>query len=211
MTGSPQGQITTKGESVKKNIIILILALFGSATFAAPTVIHLEKAKSEVGFLAVGTPSAIKIRGRADDVGQIVTGTFKWEKNSITGSAIMRLDTFSTGIEMRDKHMKEKYLETQKFPQSELTLTKLELPDSATGEKFELEKIPFEGQLTLHGIKKPVMGLVDIKKKGEKAELDFDFKFPLSNFGIEVPTFMGIKVTDDVQVTVAVETQLSST
>ncbi len=42
---------------------------FGATTTAPDTssVIHLEKAKSELEFLAVGNPSAIKIRGKIED------------------------------------------------------------------------------------------------------------------------------------------------
>ncbi len=104
--------------------------------------------------------------------------------------------------------MKETYLETQKFPQSELTLTTLTLPDSATGDSFEASQVPFQANLLLHGVTKPISGTVDVKKKGKNAELAFDFKFPLNSFGIETPSFMGIKVTDDVQVTVSLNAEL---
>ncbi len=188
----------------------LTVQLLAATSPIASSLIHLEKAKSEVSFLAVGTPSSIKIRGKAEDPKETLKGTFTWAGKTISGTATVNLDKLNTGIELRDKHMKEKYLETQKFPQSELTLTSLTLPDSATGEKFEVSQVPFQGKLLLHGITKPVAGVVNIKKVGSVADLAFDFKFPLNDFGIETPSFMGIKVTDDVQVTVSLNTSLAS-
>lgn len=199
-----------------KTIIIiqalsLVVCLPGvTATNLKPLTLILEKSKSEVEFLAVGTPSAIKIRGKVKEEKPAVNGVLRLEGTEVKGSAVVLLDEFDTGIELRNRHMKEKYLETAKWPTAELVVTKMTLPENCRDSDCESSKNPLEGTLSLHGVKKTLSGIANVKKRGNELEADFDFKFPLSDFGIETPTFMGISVTQDVAVTVGLNGTLVS-
>ena len=103
-----------------------LFSIFISAAAHAVPTISIEKDKSSVEFLAIGRPSALKIRGnKAKPEGKI---TFK--DNGIDGIIVLNLEDFETGISLRDRHMKEKYLETARedFKNVKLTLAKIELP-----------------------------------------------------------------------------------
>lgn len=192
-----------------------LFAAWGMALHAAVPLakegLDLGKAKQDVEFLAVGRPSAIKIHGVAKEGNgeKPVRGTLKLDGLSVAGTAKLKLDTFDTGMDLRNRHMREKYLETQKFPEAEISITKLVLPEAFRGEKSSAEGIPFEGTLTLHGTKKPISGTAKARKEAASLALDFSFKVPMTDYGIEPPSFMGITVKDDVAVTVQLEGPLA--
>lgn len=188
------------------------LGLVTALAIAAPSLSAIEsskgtldvaKAKTEVEFLAIGNPSALKIRGRAKEEGQKpATGTLTIDNGSITGKVGVLVDSFDTGIALRNKHMKEKYLEVGKFPSSELALTELKLP--APGD-VSVKAVPFKGNLTLHGVTKPVAGVADVEKHGKDVALKFEFKVGTDDYNISTPSFMGITVTREVTVNANIE------
>lgn len=70
------------------------------------------------------------------------------------------LATIDTGIKERNGHLRDQYLETEKYPKAILTIEKiikLEKEDRETPEKLENSKSSYvtaEGVLELHGVKK---------------------------------------------------------
>lgn len=181
--------------------LIGIALLLSSISLYAALRLELPKAKTEVEFLATGTPSSIKIKGKSKD-GSSTSGTFTFNEHNVSGNASLPLISLDTGIELRTRHMQEKYLETNKWPMASLTLTKLALPNAISEKQFSDKDVPFEGKLTLHGIEKPIQGTVDVAKDGTKITAKFRFKLLLSNFGIEIPKYLGITVAEDVATTV---------
>jgi hypothetical protein len=177
-----------------------LLSLSGTAA-----TLELSSPANKVEFLAVGKPSALKIRGetKTDAIKQPLSGKLTVLGNQVTGNATYQLDALDTGIELRNSHMKEKYLETKKHPTAELKITKLELPAAKDG-KVTAEKVPFTGQLKLHGVEKPVTGTVDVDNSANEANLTFQFDLQTTDYAIEVPSYLGIKVTDAVKVTTKV-------
>ena len=159
----------------------------------------LSKAKSEVGFLAIGQPSSLKIKGVAQGE-KTVAGTFKIEGKTFSGRALLKLSSLDTGIEMRDQHMKEKYLEVQKFPVAELTVT-----DLSVGAK----EAPFKGELKLHGVQKPVDGKATVQANGSELNLTFEFGLLLKDYAIEIPSYLGIKVANEVKITATAEGKMN--
>lgn len=186
-------------------------AVYASTAPLAKEGLDLQKANQSVEFFAVGRPSAIKIHGTAKETNgeKPVRGTLKLDSLSVSGTAKIKLDAFDTGMDMRNRHMKEKYLQTQKYPEAEISIAKLSLPEGFRSPKASAEELPFEGTLTLHGTKRPISGTAKVKKEGTALTLDFSFKVPMTDYGIEPPSFMGITVKDDVAVTVHVEGPLA--
>ena len=101
-----------------------------------------------------------------------------------------------TGIDKRDEHMRERYLEVAKFPIATLELKPM--PAFAPG------KGAFEGVLDLHGNKRPVSGSIEIRKRQQAFEVEGDFQIKLGDFGIAIPKFAGITVAEDVAIHVVV-------
>lgn len=174
-------------------MVALLFSLLTPLTLAAmPSAQHdLSVREATVQFLAVGKPSMLKIHGKADSANPL-KGFVRVEDNVLNADATIALDTFDTGIGLRNRHMKEKYLQTDQFPTARLVLTPVSVQGGATS---------FEGNLTLRGQTKPVEGTLELKP-GETLELKFEIS--IADFGIETPSFMGIKVTDTVEITTAV-------
>jgi polyisoprenoid-binding protein YceI len=151
-----------------------------------------------VEFDAVGWPSALKIRGK----GTGLEGRLLVEGAAVSGAIAFDLTTLETGIALRDRHMKEKYLETARFPRATLTLSRLALEKVPSAETFGPVTVPFGGTLSLHGVEKPIAGEAKISRAGPSLTTAASFEINIKEFGIGVPSYMGITVAEKVQVRV---------
>lgn len=160
-------------------------------------VLKAQANKGEVVFEAVGKPSFLKIKGQGEgpegkvQIAQTITGEFKF-----------KLTTLNTGIEMRDTHMKDKYLQVGQHPEASLKLQELA---NWSVDKGDATGVSFKGSLTMHGVEKPIAGTVDIKKKGTGYEITANFETKITDYAIDIPTYAGITVADNVKVTVKSE------
>lgn len=199
-------------QKIAISLMMLTLVATGAETpkADAPKTLDLSLSETKVEFLAVGKPSMLKINGKAKlEDGAKLEGVLQLKGDSLAGTAKFPLDSLTTGISLRDRHMKEKYLETAKFPKAEFTLTELKLPGTLATGDGEAKGVPFKGTLSVHGVPQPIAGTVDIERKGAKAEMDFKFNTTIPSHKIELPSFMGVTVAEDVQITVEVEGPLS--
>ena len=156
-----------------------------AAATASGKTMTIESGKVE--FLAVGKPSFLKVKGE----GVTPTGTMTVTNGKATGEFSFDLSKLSTGIEMRDEHMKEKYLEVGKHPKAIVRFKDIEVKDGAA-------KGAIPAELELHGQKKPIT--MDAELKAGKAT--GKFKIKLSDYAIEIPKYSGITIADDVDVTI---------
>ena len=143
-----------------------------------------------VTFKTKGEPVLVSVEGKSENP---CTGTWIVEGNDTKKSVIsMDLQKLDTGISLRNKHLRETYLQTDKFPTA--TLTEIDATDIATPGASK----PFKGQLELHGKKSPISGTYELKGN----QITADFQLDLPEFGVERPAFMGVKIVDKVSVTV---------
>lgn len=188
-----------------KNIFLITL-LLSHTLFAAEVqkpnvasekIIELDKVSSEVAFTAIGKPSLIKIRGEKGKLG----GNLVFNGKVVSGKLKVLLENISTGISLRDDHMKNKYLGVKEFPEAILTLKKINLPSDPFLTSLKLTKVPFDGILTIKGVDSPVKGTFDLSSEASK-QMDVVAKVStmLSNHKVDIPSYMGIKVADDVQI-----------
>lgn len=177
---------------LKTQIFILLLSASGAFAHAAKFVS--QPNAGEVTFEAVGKPAMLKVRGH----GPAASGEFVIGGGKVSGTSEFELARLETGMDLRDRHMKEKYLEVEKHPKAKLTLTDLAVP-AGFGAASSLGETRFVGTLLLHGVEKPVEGTLSYASG--KAEARFEAK--LSDFGIAVPSYMGITIADTVKVFVA--------
>jgi polyisoprenoid-binding protein YceI len=179
-------------------------ALTSTSRSAARAATMTVTGKSE--FLAIGKPSAIKIHGEGDGL----SGNLDVKGTQVSGTVKFPLNQFGTGVALRDEHMKEKYLETQKFPSAQLTIDKVQVAQDPSKEGFNQKEVPFTGTLTLHGVTKPVSGKIDIATSGQTTTGEAQFEMKTSDFNIAVPKYLGITVTDTVQVSVHLQATKSN-
>lgn len=106
----------------------------------------------------------------------------------LTGEFDVKLAAFTTGIDLRDKHMRDKYLETAKFPNAHLSIV-----GAKAGE--------WSGTLQLKGQTKPVHGVYTLAADGTATA---EFTVSLADFSnIGVPSYLGVSVAKDVAVKVS--------
>ncbi len=179
-----------------KNALLVIALLTSPLALGAGFETKLDPAQGGVEFQAVGRPSMLKIVGK----GPTPVGAFTAEGEKVSGGFTVDLEKLETGISLRDRHMKEKYLEVGKFPKAELKLTSLKLPKALDGSNVAYKEIPFEGSFKVHGVEKPVKGTADVTVDGGKLSGVATFAIKLSDFKIDIPKFAGITMAEDVKV-----------
>ena len=188
-------------------VTALYAALYSASVLASPPALRFEcdPGKSQIEFTAIGRPSALKIVGKGTGAQGGVTEL----GGKTSGEVSFDLTTLKTGIDMRDRHMKEKYLETGKFPRATLKIMTLALPSESTNAAFTAENLPFTGKLLLHGVEKPISGTTRVSRSGATAQAQAIFKIKLTDYGVEIPKFAGITVAEDVDVHVDLEGKIT--
>lgn len=172
------------------------------ARSAVTTAISVNPEKSAVEFLATGRPSALKIKGE----GGKPEGRLQVESGNLKGELKTDLDQFETGIKLRDRHMKEKYLETAKEGNkiAVLRLSEAQIPAGFLNGDKKAENLPFKGTLKLHGVEKEVSGIYSAHLSKDKSAVggEAQFKIKLTDFGVAIPSFSGITVAEEVEIKV---------
>ena len=153
-----------------------------------------DKEKSSATFLAVGKPGFLRIEGKNAKP----EGALEFKGGQVSGMLKIYLNDYVTGIEMRDKHMKETYLETQKYPYAELKLTNQPISLTSSVEQklngtIKLKETTRDETVTWIWKKLPA---------GTESEGEGKFSILLSNYKIDIPKYLGVKVADTVDVTV---------
>jgi polyisoprenoid-binding protein YceI len=114
----------------------------------------------------------------------------------LQGTLTVDLQKLQTGIGVRDRHMKDNYLEVKKgddFASARLEDIRVEALEGKTS---------FKGMLTLHGQKREVSGTATIKQNGAGYRVDASFPVRYADFGIPDATYLGVGVKEHVQVKV---------
>jgi len=116
---------------------------------------------------------------------------------TIEGTFSVNLQTLETGIGLRDRHMRENYLEVQKGPQYAV----------ATLEQIRVERLDgrttLKGTLLLHGERKEISGSAELKQRGDQVTVRAQFPVRVSDFAIPQPSYLGVGVRDEIQVKVS--------
>jgi polyisoprenoid-binding protein YceI len=141
-----------------------------------------------VSFQASG-PAGMAIEGITQDLTLVDQGD-----NIVITVALANL---TTGIGLRDKHMKEKYLEVQKYPSAILTVARGALKVPSTADKVEAD-VP--GLLNIHGQTRPVVVHYESKKDGANLLTRGKFRINMRDFGVAVPSYLGVTVKPEVDV-----------
>lgn len=139
-------------------------------------------AKGPGGLNIVGETEAVQV----SDDGKLVT-------------VAVPLTGLQTGIGLRDKHMKEKYLEVGKYPNAELKVARDALRFPAAGGKVSADA---QGDLTIHGHTKHVSFHYDAKAAGKGFDVDGTVHVKIPDYAIDVPNYLGVTVKPDVDVEV---------
>lgn len=155
-----------------KSLLLISALLFSFYGFASDGSVSLAVTLKPMGSFEAKT-TLLKIKGKTERI-----------KDGFSAeNIIVDASSFKTGIELRDKHMREKYLEADQFP--EMTLVRGKATQGA-----------FTGELTVHGVTQSVQGKYEVKDN----HLIVRFPVKASSFKIAPAKYMGVGVQDDIQV-----------
>jgi len=139
--------------------------------------------------LTIGGDFEAKTTAMSGDVTPVTGGTVK-------GTLAVDLMKLETGIGLRDRHLRNNYLEVQKGP--DFAVAKLV--------NLKLERLPgkgtLRGLLTLHGQQREVSGVADITPQGAGYRVEASFPVKISEFQIPEPTYLGVGVKDEITIRV---------
>ncbi len=182
---------------------LLTILLIASPLFAETIKFSASNGKTE--FVAVGRPAMLKIGGHTEGP----EGDLKYDKEMINGTLVVDLNKLTTDIELRDDHMKNKYLEVQKYPKAQLMFKDFKTPanlDAMNGKEVE---VPFTAELILKDKKQTVTGIALLKKNNQNLSGEANFSFKIMNHLDTLPSYAGIKVAEDVKVKITLNGQIA--
>ena len=163
----------------------ILARLIAVVIFAAVPIVRADSAVPSLSFKVTLFPA-----GSFEATSHSLSGTASSMPGGYAADKItLPIASLKTGIELRDKHMSQKYLESAKFPMATLT--------QASGKDGK-----FSAKLELHGRTRDISGSYDLRSAPDGSKyLEARFKTSLSTFEIEEASYMGVGVEDEVEVT----------
>jgi hypothetical protein len=141
---------------------------------------------AEVHFVATG-PAGLRINGKSYDLQVSDSG------------AVLRLTIplagLKTGIDLRDRHLREKYLHVGQYPNAVLEVQRAAIKQPPAGGSVTAEA---DGSLTLHGQTKPVRFKYTAQHEGGRIKVEGGLRIDIRNFGVPEPNYLGLKVKPEV-------------
>jgi polyisoprenoid-binding protein YceI len=176
--------------------MILILSLM-AISIAQAAEFHVDKKQSNlVKFISdapmedfEGTTSKIDGYMMNDGIDKLVGSEVYFEVD---------LNSVSTGIGLRDRHMREDYLHTDKY---KLTSFKGKI---ATANKVSDTEYDFtaNGKKFIHGVTKDITIKGNIFKNGNGYKVKANWAIKLPDYNIEVPKFMFLRINEEIKLEV---------
>lgn len=129
-----------------------------------------------------------------------LNGLIDLEKNVL--DFFIDLNTLKTGIGLRDRHMRENYLETKKYPFAEFVGNINEKVSLKPGES---RNVTATGKFKIHGVERDinVSGKLTAVSVNE-VKLDAQFKVLLSDYKIDIPKLVFYELAEEQTVTLSV-------
>ncbi|MDN3204565.1 YceI family protein [Algoriphagus sediminis] len=109
------------------------------------------------------------------------------------------LNTLETGIGLRDRHMRENYLETEEFPFAEFTGKLDDVPSLEMNQQMPVKAI---GKFKIHGVEREieVNGFLTWVSEDE-INLEASFEVLLSDYEIPLPKLVFYELAENQKVT----------
>jgi polyisoprenoid-binding protein YceI len=164
-------------------LIGLAVAILAAPAAAPP----LQVSRGEVLFVAHAS-LGMRIEGKTVDLAA-VSGPDAVEFR-------VQLATLETGIALRDRHMRDDYLQVQNYPVALLRILRERLPSPAAPASGTCQ-----GELTLHGRTHPVNVVFQVKRAAGY-EVSATMHLDLRDYDIPSPRYLGVSVKPDVDVSV---------
>jgi polyisoprenoid-binding protein YceI len=172
---------------MKRSTLTLVLVALASMTASAAAT---RTGEATATFSGKG-PAGFKLEGKTSELELQDDGT-----HVVVTVPLARLDT---GIELRNQHMREKYLETAKYPHAVLQLARASIKLPEAGQKSAGQG---SGKMTIRGRTKEVRFKYAIERRGESYNVSAQVPLNLKDYGIDIPSYLGVTVKPDIETAV---------
>lgn len=107
----------------------------------------------------------------------------------------VELAGLKTGIGLRDRHLRENYLETEEFPYASLA-------GQIDSVRFVIDTaiVHVSGIFSIHGVEQPFGTVCSVTQSGTSYRVSSAFEIRLTDYNIEVPSLMFLKVNEVIEV-----------
>lgn len=150
--------------------------------------------------------TAQETTGSVDGTFETVRGSVAFDpqnpEDSFSGRFTVNMASFDTGIGLRDRTMKSDYLDTDQYPTARFVMDAAQ-PRGVARRADGTLRFSAEGQLRLHGTERTesVQAVLRPRADGAGYSAEVSFDVLLSDYGIERPSWLFLKVEDRVQLT----------
>ncbi len=167
----------------RTRFLVAVFTFVAASAFAGWT----KDGEAQATFSGTG-PAGFKIDGKTPDV------SVKDDGKNFT--VVVNLKTLTTGIGLRDSHMREKYLEVEKFPDATLAvpLSAIKLEDGKVNEGET------KGTFSVHGKSKEVSFKYKANCKASACDIEGSLPLNMKEFDVNVPSYLGVTVKPDITI-----------
>jgi len=175
--------------------ILFVCLLISVEFFSQGTELHVKQgSKNHVEFIS-DAPF-----GKFSGVTENIDGYMYWEGNNYTTNSSLYfevdLKTLDTGIGLRNRHMRDNYLQTDKFPDASFKGKITNVTPAAQG-SF---KVDADGEMFIHGVTKYIKISGVLTKSGNSDyNLKTNFSIKLSSYNIDIPSIMMVKLSEVIE------------
>ncbi len=193
---------------MKKTVFALATLVFATTLLAAPrTYTVTSDGKNYAMFSSEATLETV--HGRTTKV----SGTIEADPASVSAAKVdvaIDLASLDTGISMRNEHMRDRFLNVEKFPTATFKSVSVTGPNTVAANKPV--EISVTGDMTVHGVTKRITVPVRVvmipeseltkssRGAGDWIHATTEFAIKLSDYGIDVPQALVMKLSDSLSV-----------
>jgi polyisoprenoid-binding protein YceI len=189
-------------KKMKKPVIAVLMLIVLVASSYAQDLTKFELQSGDVLFISKAPLETFD--GRTS----MVSGDFSINpemiSNVISGKIVVDVQSLDTGKKLRNEHMMDGYLNPDQYPEIVFEPNRIVKAEPGSLADGEIVAITVAGDFLLHGVTKEVEATGNAMYNAEKKKLDvsFDFVIKLTDFGIKRPSFLLMKVSDEINVNV---------
>jgi len=169
-----------------KNVKLALLAIL----FGAPILISAQRIftkSASVSFDATSNKSLEEVDAKTS------TGTIVIDAATGAVEAAVLMKSFQFEKALMQEHFNENYAESTKFPKATFK-GKIVDQTKVNFSKDGTYNVDVAGNLTMHGVTKPVTAPATITVKGGKVSAQTNFSVALADHGISIPSLVADKV-----------------
>lgn len=184
------GHLTIDKVEKMKKLILIFIAVFSLNLFSEEY--NVDKSKENlVKFISEATMESF------EGVTNKIDGYLLKKTDDLKGAEIyfeVDLSSVDTGIGLRNRHMREDYLHTDKYQ-----FTKFDGKITEVNPKGgNLYEVKAKGKMFIHGVTKDKTVSATINIANNTMRIETDFTVKLTDYKIKIPEFMFLKINEEI-------------